>query len=312
MAANLFFMSSRQATDNITDIFDFVWPTAAAIWNLRWQVDGFLRVHPSVSEHILVGRFIEGSGIRGANLKSACVETSWDVQQEKFAKFLLIEICALYEGWLEGVKTELGLASFDIKGFQFPSSGNAGFAAALANARTSLSSEMTNCVFPALARNKKYSLSKIEELLKCYWYFKECRNSLIHRGSLVDQKLMNAFTSYNPLTRIALGLAEKPEYTQTSAEGDKVVLKLRGVVGLTDVVLRIITTLDAELCKCQESEAVLASMWRAKHRGVVTLPSDQSVKTRTALRLINQLDLPKPSQPDELISMLGRLGLTHY
>ncbi|MEB3324186.1 MAG: hypothetical protein VKM17_02470 [Cyanobacteriota bacterium] len=312
MTTKLFFMASRQAAANITDIFDFVWPTAAAMWNLRWQVDGFLRIHPSVSEDILVGRFIQGSGINGANLRSACIDTSWQQQQERFAKFLLIEVCALYEGWLEGVKGELGLASFNVKGFQFPSTNGRGLQAALADATASVSAEMASCISPALAKNKKYANQKIENLLKCYSYFKECRNSLIHRGSLVDQKVFDAYVSYNALTRNDLGLKEKPQCTTANSIGDKVAPQLRGIVGLTDVVLRIITTLDAELCKCKEAESVLATMWNEKHGGAVTLPSDQSAKIRRVKRLINQLDLPEPSQPVQLIQMLRRLNLTYY
>jgi hypothetical protein len=309
MPSKLFFMSSRQAADNITDIFDFVWPTAAAMWNLRWQVDGFLRINPAVSENVLAGRFIEGSGIRGANLKSACIDKSWQQQQERFGKFLLIEICALYEGWLEGVKGELSLASFDVKGFQFPSNNNGGYSSALANALTRISVDMTNCIFPALARNRKYSNQRIEELLTCYWFFKECRNSLIHRGSLVDQKVMNAYNSYHPLSKNSLGLSEKPAYASIHTVGDKVVPQLRGVVGLADVVLRIITTLDGQLSKCLEAEDVLLSMWIEKHRGAVTLPATS--KNQRASRLIRQLNLPTPSNPYQLVDMLGRLGLTN-
>ena len=282
------------------------------MWNLRWQVDGFLGVHPSASEDILISRFISGSGIRGANLRLACIETSWQDQQERFAKFLLIEICALYEAWLEEVSAELGTSNFRVKDFQFPSCHpGGGFGSALASAQSSISAEMTNCIFPALARNSKYSGIKIEELLKCYWFFKECRNSLIHRGALVDQKLLNAYGSFNPLTRSDLGLAEKPAYAQINALGDKVTPQLRGVVGLADVVLRMISTLDAELSRCQEAEGVLASMWSEKHGGAVTLPFDVTSRNQKAMRLVVQLNLPKPSHPDQLVAMLRRLGLTN-
>ena len=312
MANRLFFTSSRQAADNITDIFDFVWPTAVAMWNLRWQVDGFLGVHPSASENILISRFISGSGITGANLRLACIETSWQDQQERFAKFLLIEICALYEAWIEEVSAELSMSNFRVKDFQFPSCHpGGGLGSALANAQSSISAEMTNCIFPALAKNSKYSGVKIEALLKCYWFFKECRNSLIHRGALVDQKLLNAYGSFHPLSRNDLGLAEKPAYTQIIALGGKVRPQLRGVVGLADVVLRIITTLDAELSKCQEAENVLASMWTVKHGGAVTLPYDVTSRNQRALRLVGQLNLPKPSHPDQLVAMLRRRGLTN-
>ena len=38
----LFFSASNDVISQITDLYDFVWPTASAIWNLRWQVKGFV------------------------------------------------------------------------------------------------------------------------------------------------------------------------------------------------------------------------------------------------------------------------------
>jgi hypothetical protein len=45
--AYYFFPATRFAASQITDLFDFVWPTAAALWNLRWQVAGFLKEAPA-------------------------------------------------------------------------------------------------------------------------------------------------------------------------------------------------------------------------------------------------------------------------
>ncbi len=41
-SARYFFAASESAHDQFTSIFDFVSPTLAAAWNLRWQVRGFL------------------------------------------------------------------------------------------------------------------------------------------------------------------------------------------------------------------------------------------------------------------------------
>jgi hypothetical protein len=42
MSHYLFFRSSRAAYQQVAELFDFVWPTAAALWNLRWQVRDLL------------------------------------------------------------------------------------------------------------------------------------------------------------------------------------------------------------------------------------------------------------------------------
>src|SRR3990172_7350655 len=98
----LFFDQSKAAFAQITDLFDFVWPTAASMWKLRWQVAGYFAARPNATVEDLEGRFVSGSGIHGANLKRACVDQTWTRQQERFAKFLLIDTCATYEAWISG------------------------------------------------------------------------------------------------------------------------------------------------------------------------------------------------------------------
>lgn len=97
MAGHLF-RTSRWAYRQVTELFDFVTPTAAALWNLRWQVVGFCSHHPAASVQVLDDRFVSGSGLHGANLRRACIDTSWEYQQQQFAKFLLISLFSIYEG----------------------------------------------------------------------------------------------------------------------------------------------------------------------------------------------------------------------
>ena len=69
-----FFPCTRDAAHRITSLFDFVWPTAAALWNLRWQVQGFLNEVPNATEQELHQRFMSGSRIQWTNLRRACIE----------------------------------------------------------------------------------------------------------------------------------------------------------------------------------------------------------------------------------------------
>lgn len=65
----MFFPSGRQASDQITALFNFVWPTAAALWNLRWQVQGFVAEVPSATVDQPEQRFVFGSKIDTVDLK---------------------------------------------------------------------------------------------------------------------------------------------------------------------------------------------------------------------------------------------------
>src|SRR5271166_4590543 len=86
MARYLFFETSRSAFQQVSDLFDFVWPTAVALWNLRWQVQGFAGTKTHVTKAELHGRFVLGSGVHSANIERACLDTTWEEQQGQFAK----------------------------------------------------------------------------------------------------------------------------------------------------------------------------------------------------------------------------------
>jgi len=65
MQEKLLLLTSKQVARRLTEVFDFVWPTATAIWNLRWQVAGYVSASPAATESKLAGRFVAGSGTCG-------------------------------------------------------------------------------------------------------------------------------------------------------------------------------------------------------------------------------------------------------
>ena len=127
----LFFESSQSITERLGEIFDFVWPAMAGLWNLRWQVAGFASVTNKREAKELYAKFVEGSGVTSANLKVSCLEKSWEAQKELFARFLLVELCALYEGWIEDVAPRVVLSAQTSKlqkDLQFPTANSPKFA----------------------------------------------------------------------------------------------------------------------------------------------------------------------------------------
>src|SRR4051812_18424230 len=99
-----FFESTLAFRRETTALFDFVTPTAVAMWNLRWQVGGYLQVVPEATKEELQGRFIAGADftafdLRRANLRRAAVELEWTDQLSSFARIILLAGVGLYEGW---------------------------------------------------------------------------------------------------------------------------------------------------------------------------------------------------------------------
>lgn len=318
MKLKLFLLPSKAVASRITETFDFVWPTAAAIWNLRWQVQGLVSALPGIKEPELLGRFVEGSGIRGANLRRACMDTSWEFQQEQFAKFLLFEFCALYETWCELITQQLSLPASCIKNLQFPGSITQGGSPSGVSAITTLvqnnpSATLNSALHAALASNTKYSPNHLDDLLKCFRYFKELRNCLIHGSASAIQKLTSAEQAYTALTAASLGLSQRPEHIALVA-GVAPRPSLRGVVGFGEVVLRLVCTLDIELARTTFAEPNFLSRWKNEHgsQPVLVASADAPRRSARVSILVKKLGLPKPHVTPSFVSWLRTNSLIFY
>ncbi|MFZ5551402.1 MAG: hypothetical protein ACOZJX_22095 [Pseudomonadota bacterium] len=309
MHRKLFFSTSGAVADRLTETFDFVWGTATAQWNLRWQVDGFIRANPTATDDDLKSRFALGSGIRGANLRRSCLSTTWEAQQEMFARILVVEFCALFEAWIEGTLEATGQDPRHSKSLQFPSMNGQGVTAALAALLTNRSPELEHSVYPVLLTNRKNAIAKLENLLRCYRYFKECRNAVVHRGGVSSQRSVDASASFAAETTQTLGVTEVPKHFPIAAVGDPVRLSLRGVVGFGEIVLKLVTTLDAELSRTIEAEAVLAERWIETHGARHHLPAGVRAQETRIEKLFRGLGLESPTDPIALLPMLRRRNL---
>lgn len=297
MSKYLFFNASRFASKRLTELFDFLWPTSVALWNMRWQVNGFLKTLPNATTEQLDSRFVNGSGMRGVNFKKVFSVTPWEEQQEIFARILLIDVCSLYESWIHGILKELGIKSKAMeKGLQFPTDGTGGVAPTMRRLTNRTSSILEAAFYSELTNSKNNSLQYLDNLLHVFRYFKECRNSLVHRDGQADKALENAS---NELTRLSspglLPTKEVPRFYQLH-DGERVRLNLRGVVGFSYVVLRIVTTIDAELSKSSHAEKAFCSNWRLLFgkRAYTLKKKDKKKRLDQVSRLVRKMGLPEP------------------
>lgn len=317
MKLKLFFDASKSVAARLTDTFNFVWPTAAAIWNLRWQVNGLVSSLPSITEPDLLGRFVTGSGIIGANLRSACIETSWEDQQQQFAKFLLFEFYSLYETWCELMVTELNLPDRFRKELQFPTSsvpkGIIGIGCVLSHIGKNKSPTIDAAFGHPLKTNRKYSPHHIEQLLICYRYFKEMRNLLIHGGNKLTDSFVQAEKEFSALDASSLGVSEVPKYN-LSSPSSLPQLSLRGVVGFGEIILKLVCTLDIEFSSTTFAQTNLTERWRSRYGEMPQMVAG-SDKTRRARRIrifVAALGLPKPKVTVEFESWLKQERLVFY
>jgi hypothetical protein len=242
---------ARDAHEQLTRLWDFMSPTIVAMWNLRWQVQGFLSVRPTSTQQELVQRFALGSDIRGNEIKRACVDNSWEEQQARFASILLTNTIAIFEEFVDG------LASLTIADeVQVRRTGKALQYSVAAGGRNYLNgynelgpsaAELIGVFNSGSALGRWYSGSHTENLLRCYRFFKEIRNAGAHSGGRATTELMNAYAAFQSVaTPAQLGVKKVPAHTAPIL--NQVILPdLRGIYAFSDIVLRFIATYDRDL-----------------------------------------------------------------
>ena len=249
-----FFFQSKLFEAQMTELFDDIWPTVTAIKNLRWQVNGYYHEMNVKQNSKLSARFVDSDDkTNRPNLYRACIEQSWEQQEYSISRNLLTNIFALYEGWIETILPQLSDSNSIVKGakkIQF--SGSVG--TILSSMQQHENMALVNAMYDVyITKNSRSKLSHLDNYLKIYRYFKECRNCIIHSGGRTNQTLINAYNDVSGLTAIDLDVTEVPEMTPVAAENEYVKISLRGVVGFSQIVIKIVEVLDAEFIKADKA-----------------------------------------------------------
>lgn len=246
-----FFFQSRLFEAQITELFDELWPTVTAIKNLRWQVTGYYHEMDVKQNAKLSARFVDSDDKSNRpNLYRACIEQTWEQQEFCISRNLLTNIFALYEGWIENILPKLSDDDIEAKKFQFPVTVGTTLTSMQQHENTALVNAMYSVY---VAKNSSSTLSHIDNYLKVYRYFKECRNCIIHSGGRTNQTLINAYNAVSRLTATDLDVIEVPEMKPVTAEDKLVELSLRGVVGFSQIVIKIVEVLDMEFIKADKA-----------------------------------------------------------
>jgi hypothetical protein len=309
-----FFAATKNAHSQTTRLFDFVWPTATAMWNLRWQVAGYLKILPDSTDAQLKARFTEGASIHGANLKRACIDHTWEEQKESFARILLTNAIAIYEGWIDDVLDDLARNTKVLqKRFQYPEPiGGGGVRTAINEITLIESALLKNSFYASLCRKRHYALGHLDALMLCYRFFKELRNCDMHRGGIADQRLVDAYTAFSAVATCAdLGVSEVPIHNPV-AVGTQVRASLRGVVGFSSVILKLMATIDAELSRSQDAERAFCNRWKITHTKTIQLPNDAGRRNSKVKRLIVAAGFPRPRHPADFGDWLKNHGLVSF
>ena len=262
----MFFLPSKRLEAQITDVFDGLWGTVTAAKNLRWQVRGFCEEYEHTKSNIeITQKFVEkkeDSNVR-PNLYRVCIQDSWADTEYRISRDFLINIFACYEGWVEDILNIMSVSSARKKNnLQYPKDGSHDYERLLTSLQTSTSNVVTTAFYDLYkSKNVKYNWDKVNNWLLYYRYFKECRNSIIHDGGLTNQKVIDAYSAILTLTKEDLDVKECP-ITISSNLGEPIQLSLRGVVGFSQLILRLVSTFDVEFIKTNKAEDYFIQVMR--------------------------------------------------
>jgi hypothetical protein len=264
--------------------------------------------NPDASPETLDKRFVLGSGVHGANLRRACVDTTWEQQQEQMASVILVNVLSIYDDYANQIGMLARTSKEKIaKQLRFPTSpdGSKGWGWAISEFTANPSIGLQGVFRPACRGKTTYSQGSIENLLRCYRYFAEIRNCKVHNGGICNEAAEEAYTAFSTVASLAaLGLNEVPHHNPIS-RGAPCRLKLRGVIGLCDIILRLITTIDAEISECTNVERSFIQRASANAQPGRMLPANSAKKYARVRLLLERCGFPKPIVTTDLLDLLA-------
>ena len=299
-----FFSGSQEFHTQLTALYDLVNPTAAAMWNLRWQVRGYLEERKGADKRELHGRFIVGSGIGSANLRRHCVERTWEEQLGEMALLAMFGAVGLYEGWISAL--DVGTNN-QRQRLQFPSRGvvgrtSLGVRDTVSTLRLTLSNSLEVTYGANLRSSRRFMPARLDDMLVAYRCFKEVRNVCAHAGRMPNHFAVTAYMNAKPRVG-GLGKDGRDLQLPVVSAGQAVKLSLLNVQALCALLLNMVTTLDAELAVTQAAERSLLNRWRSRH-SFRMLPADTN-RRNARLRIMNrQAGLPSVTDTDALYGLL--------
>ena len=309
--ADLFFRASEDALDNITAAFDISHPLRASFRYTR-KVLNELNPDQNNVNFELCNETINGDGyVHGVNYKRAFFDTSFEDQEEKLAWFLLNNLFAIHEGWVERIYAEI----FDGEGYGEKTFKNnlefENISSKFSSYFTPLSKEsqiLCASFYPLYEAKAALDFSKIDKYMLCYRYFKEARNCYMHKNFIASQKLVDSYTAFHAVSSPADLDIEEALVTIAPVLGQPVKLSMRGVIGFSQIIKRIIVISDAKLLRNKAAEKEILfrkpNDWNCN-----TLSSRQERLKAQITQYWNKAGLLKPTYTEDLKNLLLSIGI---
>ena len=255
MKEHLFFGASEDALAMISREYDLIHPLRASLKFTRREVAG-------LSDISKAQEMIDPLGeIHGVNYRKVFVEDTWEKQEEDLAWILLNSLLAIYEGWASEIFSIFEGADF---------SKEISFTQKLESADLStkfgsyfITPTLQSTLIDTAMQNKyivenNLDIGKLDKYMLMYRYFKELRNCYMHHNGKATDRVVNAYDEYKKAVTCKndIDAEELPEIVEPKL-GDKVKITIRGVIGFSQFLRRIIIISDIMLMTSKYAEQEL-------------------------------------------------------
>lgn len=308
----MFFTPSKLIEAQITELFDDIWLNVTALKNLRWQVKGYYEEMPIKTNLQLSKKFVfeEDKSVR-PNLYRKCIDQTWEDQQFYISKTLLTNVFAIYEAWVDNISNLLCIPENRGKNMQFPIDKYHNYLNFLNDLQRKKNPALVENFYETYKMtNPNYHLDHLNNYLRVYRYFKECRNNIIHNGGDTTQTICNKYNDIKNLSPTDLDVAEVPQIIP-SLQGEPIRLSLRGVVGFTQLILKIVATFDVEFIKCKRADLYFCDRIKEDLK-VIPYPTcltSQTKKIQEINNIVQRGRFRKPINPLILYPLLKNNGV---
>lgn len=254
---SVFFQATRDALDKITAAFDFVHPLRASMQYTRRRVSEIDANVENADDTVFQDEIDPSRLIYSVSYRDSYINTPWEDQEEQLAWLLLNTLFAIYEGWAQRLYSErFASKGYNdrrfIKNLQFEGlSGKFTSYYAISSKRSDV---LANTYFDVYKNASHLDFAKIENYMRLYRYFKEARNCYMHHNVSASQEVVDAYNNYLPVATLTdLDTKEVPIIIPPVL-GQPVKLNLRGVIGFSQFVRRILIIADINLIKTTAAE----------------------------------------------------------
>lgn len=237
------------------------------------------------------------SNCRFTRIKGYFKGKSWEDYLVDQTFSLIINACTIFEGWAEEVLSFIDEdcpfmpRSRLVKALQFPEQGKRQdvWSKAVAFIKEFFPCPGLGSAFINGFRcDAKYSLPQMNALLKLYRLAKEMRNCYIHSRGVAGKKCATAYKAYQSLVAGDLGVKKMPSFGHI-VEGRKINPDCHGAIGVTDVIIRMIRTIDAELIPTQLALEEFKARYVSSNKQEITLKSGEKESTAHIEKTIRKI-----------------------